>query len=130
MRSPSLCVALLSLAGCAETVSRQDQALHDFIEIEQLDEQSDIRTSSRDRREIINADFIIYKAQGRDYLIEFRSSCRDLVERNVVADKRWDAHTLRARFDTINGCLIAKIYALDEGQADELKQLGQNTEPY
>lgn len=121
-------VVVFALTACAEIVSRQDQALRDFIEIEQLKEERDIKINSRDRKEIINADFIIYKTKERDYLIEFRSSCRDMIENNVVPDKRWDTHTIRARFDTINGCTIANIYALKEGQAEELKQIGDNTE--
>ena len=128
MSSCYLVVIALFLSACAETVSRQSEAMRDFIEVEQLQEQDEIRTSDRDRREVINADFIIYKARNQDYLIEFRPRCPGLVDRKVVADRRWSGHRIRPRFDTINGCIIAKAYALSEDQAEEIKQIVEYTE--
>ena len=32
---------------------------------------------------------------------------------------------MRAKFDTIRGCRIAAIYALDEAEAAELKNIGE-----
>jgi hypothetical protein len=128
MKPCCLVVIPLLLSACAETVSRQSEAMRDFIDIEQLQEQDEIRTSDRDRREVINADFIIYKAKNQDYLIEFRPRCPGLVDRRVVADRRWSGNRIRPRFDTINGCLIAKAYALSEEQANELQEIAEYTE--
>ena len=50
--------------------------------------------------------------------------CRELDEFRVTPDYRREANLLRARFDTIRGCHIGKIYAVDKGQAQELENLG------
>ena len=42
-----------------------------------------------------------------------------------MPDKRHDANTIRSRFDTIRGCRIAEIYALDEVEAEEIKNIGE-----
>lgn len=120
-------VALLLIAACVATVSRQDEAIRDFISVEALQEENQIRTTRRDEREILNEDFIIYKARTQDYLVEFQSGCYDLVNNNVVPDVRFDANQIRARFDTINGCGIGHIYLLDERQSAELIEVAEAT---
>jgi hypothetical protein len=125
-----MCVSgavLLLITACVATDSRQDEAIRDFISVEALQEENQIRTSTRDKREIINEDFIIYEARTQNYLIEFQSGCYDLVYGNVVADERFDANLIRARFDTINGCGIGHIYPLDERQSAELIELAEAT---
>lgn len=121
-------VPLFFLCACAVTEdTRQEDALRDFIEVGKLQEQDRIRTNTKDRWEIINKHFVIYKARYQDYLIEFRSACYDMLENVIVADMRWDDHSIRARFDTLNGCRIDKIYPLGEGQGAELKELALAT---
>ena len=120
-------VILLFVAACATTDSRQDEALRDFISVEALQEETQIRTSTRDKREILNEYFIIYKARTQDYLIEFQGGCYDLVNDNVVADVRVQANLIRSKFDTINGCGIGHIYPLDERQSAELVELAEAT---
>ena len=120
-------VVLLIATACVTTVSRQDEALRDFISVEALEEEDQIRTSTRDKREILNEDFIIYKARSQDYLVEFQSGCYDLVNDHIVADVRFDANNIRARFDTINGCRISHIFPLDERQSAELVELAKAT---
>jgi len=119
--------AVLLITACVATDSRQDEAIRDFISVEALQEEKQIRTSTRDKREIINEDFIIYEARTQSYLIEFQSGCYDLVNENLVADVRFDANQIRARFDTINGCGIGHIYPLDERQSAELIELAEAT---
>ena len=120
-------VILLLVTACATTNSRQDEAIRDFISVEALQEENQIRTTTRDKREILNEDFIIYKARTQDYLVEFQSGCYDLVNDNIVADVRFDANQIRAKFDTINGCGIGQIYPLDERQSAELIELAEAT---
>ena len=43
----------------------------------------------------------------------------------VVADVRRENNTIRARFDTLRGCRIDKIFALTEADVAELKSLGE-----
>jgi hypothetical protein len=118
---------LMLVTACVATHSRQDEAIRDFISVEALQEEDQIRTSNRDGREILNEDFIIYEARTQSYLIEFQGGCYDLVNDNVVADVRFDANHLRAKFDTINGCGIGHIYPLDERQSAELIELAEAT---
>jgi hypothetical protein len=120
-------VVILLITACAATDSRQDEALRDFISVEALQEEDQIRTSTRDEREILNENFIIYKARTQDYLVEFKAGCYDLVNDNIVADVRFDANLIRSNFDTINGCGIAQIYPLDERQSAELTELAEVT---
>jgi hypothetical protein len=117
---------LLLVTACAATDSRQDEAIRDFVSVEVLQEEDQIRTSDRDKREILNENFIIYEARNQSYLIEFQSGCYDLVNNNVVPDVRF-ANQLRAKFDTINGCGIGHIYPLDERQSAELIELAEAT---
>ena len=42
-----------------------------------------------------------------------------------MVDRRNDANTLRARFDTIRGCRIHRIFALNEGEVAELENIGE-----
>ena len=118
---------LFLVAACAAADTRQEDALRDFIELAELQEHDKVRTDGRDRWEVINEHFVIYKARRQDYLFEFRSACYDLVEDNVVADKRWNSRTIQARFDTFNGCRINRIYSLAEGQAAEVTELSEAT---
>ena len=42
----------------------------------------------------------------------------------IKADIRRESNVIRARFDTLRGCHIDSIYEVNEGQAEELKALG------
>ena len=120
-------VFLFFVTACAAVDSRQEGALRDFIEVGELQEQDKVRTNNRDQWDVVNENFVIYKTRQQNYLFEFGSACYNLVEHNVVADKRWESHAIRARFDTFCGCRISKIYSLGEGQAAELIELSVAT---
>lgn len=122
-------LAAALLAACAATPeTRQEQALRDFVEVGELQEQTEILTHNRDTRDLVNKNFLVYDAKDGTYLIEFRTGCYDLVQDRIVPDKRWDTHRIRARFDTINGCIIDKIYLLTEAQSAEFQELAKATE--
>ena len=60
------------------------------------------------------------------YLVEFARRCYELRDNTrIVPDQRWDASKIRARFDTIRGCRVAKIYALTEAEIAELENIGE-----
>ena len=57
--------------------------------------------------------------------MEFRQRCFALYDSSrITPDVRREGNIIRARFDTIRGCSIDKIYTIDEAQALELEQLG------
>ena len=85
----------------------------------------EIRTDTSNSWEELNNYYLIYKARRAEYLVEFTRKCWELDDQRIIADKRWDARTIRARFDTIRGCRIGKIYALTEGESLELRELGE-----
>jgi hypothetical protein len=116
------------LAACAtQTGPGPDrEAVQDFVAVRGLEEVDEIRTDTSNSWEELNNYYLIYKARRAEYLVEFTRKCWELDEQRVIADKRWDARTIRARFDTIRGCRISKIYALTEGELIELRELGES----
>lgn len=113
-------------AGCA---ARQDPkvslAVEDFIAVAELEELDKIRTRNDYSWDYLSERFIIVETRDGEYLVRFPRLCRELNEVPVQVDIRHDSNTLRSRFDTIRGCRIDKIYAIEPGQADELRNLGR-----
>lgn len=124
--------AVLLIAGCASTeekeASTQDinQSVQDFIELRELESLDALSSGSHDSWSEITDTFILYSGRRETYLVEFSRRCHELNDNTrIVADKRWDANTVRARFDTIRGCRIAAIYGLSEEEVAELENIGE-----
>ena len=126
-------LGIILLAGCAgqdekDDPSTQDseQAVRDFIELRELEELDSLRSGNSDGWTQINETFILYKGRKDTYLVEFARRCHELRDNTrIIPDHRWDATTIRARFDTLRGCRIHRIYALDEAEIAELKNIGE-----
>jgi len=118
----------LSACAAQEELATQDeeQAVRDYIAVRGLPEVDEIRSSSSDHWEILDPNFIIYETRREAFLVEFFRACHELSTKHIVADKRWDLKTINARFDTIRGCRISKIFALTEADLAELKTLGES----
>lgn len=118
-------ILLVFQAGCA---TRQDPkvsvAIEDFIVAAELEGLDMIRTRNHYGWEYLSDQFIIVKTRDGEYLLRFQRRCRELYEVPVQPDIRYETNVLRARFDTIRGCRIDTIYAIEPGQADELRNLG------
>jgi hypothetical protein len=119
---------LLSACAAQEQAATQDeeQAVRDYILVRGLTEVKDIRSSNNDRWDDIDPHFIIYETRRESYLVEFVRACYELYDSHVVADRRRDLNRINARFDTIRGCRIEKIFALTEADMAELKTLGES----
>jgi hypothetical protein len=119
-----------TLSACAvpeETIGKdKEQAVRDFIAVRQLAEVDKVRTSNDDTWTELDPHFLIYETRRGDFLVEFSHACYDLSDNEVVADRRWDHNTMRARFDTIRGCRMAQIYALTEAEVAELEAIGES----
>ena len=102
---------IVVLAGCAasnETVTQDtEQAVRDFIAVREL--------PVTDRIRIANDD------QWQD-----TRRCRELHKYPVVPDMRDSSNTIRAKFDTLRGCRIEKIYSLTEAEVAELREIGES----
>ena len=133
MKTTLLLLVVSILAACAaqdetKDKSTQDinQAVRDLIELRDLEELDSLRSGSNDGWKVLDDYFIVYRGRREEYLVEFNRRCYELRDNTrIVADKRWDANTVRARFDTIRGCRIDKIYALTEAEAAELRNIGE-----
>lgn len=119
----------LALAACAtqEQSGKLDveQAIRDYIEVRQLVELDQIRTGNTDQWSELDRKFIVYKTRRDVFLIEFSRNCYELNETPVVADVRHERDTIRAKFDTIRGCRMSRIFALTENDVAELESLSE-----
>lgn len=133
MRTLFTTIAVVLLAGCAaqdeqEDASSQDidQAVRDFIELRELESLDALVSGSNDGWREISDYFILYEGRRDAYLVEFVRRCYELRDNTrITPDERWDKNRIRARFDTIRGCRIAAIYALDETEAAEVENIGE-----
>ena len=129
-RSLVIAFAILVL-GCAgapenEGVLSENDAVEDYIKVAELREIDAIRSSRQLHYKSITEKYIIIQDSKDSYVVVFASACRELDDhRRVTPDIRHERHTLRARFDTFRGCRIQALYEIEEGQAQELIELGQ-----
>ncbi len=124
-------LGVVLIAGCAETGTKQEssaisksKAFADYIEVSQLKELALIRTRDQIHYKVVSEKHIIIYDRKTSYLATFRQACKELQGGHVTPDIRHDLNTIRARFDTIWGCRIEALYALDLAQAEELILLG------
>ena len=126
-------LGLALIAGCAgqdekDDASTQDiaQAVRDFIEVRELEELDVLRSGNHDGWTQIDETFILYRGRKDTYLVEFGRRCWELNDHTrITPDQRWDGNVIRARFDTIRGCRIARIYAVTEAEVAELENIGE-----
>jgi len=125
------CSVLASCAGQdpAEEQVRQDvvQAVRDFIDVRGLEELRELKSDLGDSWEPIDEYFVIYKGRRDTYLVEFTRRCYEISDnRRIVPDVRRSTNTVSARFDTIRGCRIARIFALTDAEVTELENIGES----
>ena len=122
---------VVTLAGCAgqpsEEALARDQAVSDFIAVRGLQETDRIRVSDNDGWSEITISYIVYRSRRNAYLFEFYRPCYELRDNTrIVADFRSEPNVIRARFDTLRGCRIDRIYPLTEAEAAELADIGES----
>ena len=130
MKSQAVIAILVMLTACAaqEEATTQDteQAVRDFIAVRQLQEAKEMRVSNNDHWDEIDENFLIYTTRHEVFLLEFTRRCYELNQYPVVADERKSGNVVRARFDTLRGCHIAKLFPLTEGELAELSAIGES----
>ena len=130
MKKTMIVLVAMLLAACAapeEMVSKDEaQAVRDFIAVRDLGGVDQMRSTGADHWYELDESFIIYETRREVFLVEFSRPCRELSQQRVVPDRRWDNNTVRARFDTIRGCRIGKIFPLTVGETEELMALGES----
>ena len=130
MKKPMIVLVAMLLAACAaqeETVTKDEaQAVRDFIAVRDLGDVDKLRSTNDDHWYELDASFIIYETRREVFLVEFSRACHELSQQQVVADRRWDKNTVWARFDTIRGCRIGKIFPLTVAEVEELMALSES----
>ena len=122
-------LAAALLVACAgqrsEEIADKNQAIEDFIDLRELESVTKIRTDNSDGWELVTSTYLIYKTRRADFLMEFGRPCWELYDNTrIVADERYDPNVIRAKFDTLRGCRIAAIYALNEADVAEVRNIG------
>jgi len=129
MKYLAMLATLTLFAACSvneEKRQEQNLAIRDLIEVNELEELDALRFQRRLSAYEINEYFVIAGERDKRYLLEYTRRCyRDPITDRVEPDVRYDAHTIRARFDTFRGCRIKAIYAIDEALEGELKAIGK-----
>jgi len=133
MKVTALLLAAVLMTACATQEqaaeqSTQDtaQAVRDYIDVRQLEEVDRLSTSQRDRWEPLDQHFLLYEGRRETYLVEFSRRCWELDDYSrIVADERRGDSYIYARFDTIRGCRINRIFALTEHEIAELESIGE-----
>lgn len=122
---PALLAAAL-LQGCAAPkVADENVAIEDFIVVSELEPLKVVHFRHQYDYKQLTENHVVLTARDDYYLVGFKRRCRELNMRPVVADVRYERNTLRVGADTIRGCYIGSIYAIDRTQAEELENIGQ-----
>ena len=121
--------AVFVLSGCSFNVlePEEGEAVVDYIYANELTEVDQVRYFQQFTYTYVNDQYVTIPTYAGDYLIEFANQCPELRQTRFtpgMADIKDDNRTLRARFDTIRGCRIGKIYEITEAQREELSELG------
>jgi hypothetical protein len=128
MRLISRATILLAavLLGCAAQPEQDDRdAIADFIMVSELEPLDIVRFRDQFNYKQLTEDYVILRSRHDHYLLKFRRRCRELNRIEVTPDLRYDRNVLRAGIDTIRGCRIETMYAIDRAQADELEYIGE-----
>ena len=129
-----LLVSMLAISACAtqdgaERQTEEDienQAVQDFIEVRGLETVDKIRTTERDGWVPITNYFVIYTARREHYLMEFARPCYEMEDNTrITPDYRSQTRLIHAKFDTLRGCRIIRIFPLTEAEAEELENIGE-----
>jgi len=121
--------ALLAIAACSSTTQRPQEieAVRDYIVAAELEEITEIRMREQLSYTYVNDRFVTIDTRRGDYLLELNRDCWELRRNDFtpeMVDVRDNPNVLRARFDTIRGCRIGKMYEITAEQREELTALG------
>jgi hypothetical protein len=119
-------LAALMLGCAAQPAADEEDAIADFIVAAELEPLDVVRLGLVKHWNFkqLNEDYIVLRVRDDHYLVEFRRRCHELNNNNIRPDKR-SGSMLRAGVDTIRGCLIDRMFAIDKGQAEELEHIGK-----
>ena len=113
MKLSVIVILLVLFGGCATSSEPEiSGAVGDYIKAAELEDQDSIRTMGKYSHHVISQRYVTVETNKENYLVEFVRRCHELEQHEVTPD-------------TIRGCRISRIYSIDKGQAEELKNLGE-----
>jgi hypothetical protein len=120
---------MLVVAACSSTTTQPQEieAVRDYVVANELEEVSQIRLREQMSYTYVNDRYVTIPTRRGDYLVEFSRDCWELRRNDFTAemvDVRDNNNVIRARFDTIRGCRIGKMYEISKAQREELTALG------
>lgn len=117
-------VVILGACGTQGKIPSRE-AVDDYVTVAELEEVKFARYIRQLNHTYVNDYYVILSERDKLYLAEFVRRCYELTENiRVTPDIRREPNVIRARLDTIRGCHIKALYELNEGQAAELRSLG------
>ena len=126
----ALMIASMLLSACAATDEkeerREETAIADFIEVNDLASVRSMRTVEQLSTSVVSDLYVILSTRRDDFLLQYYSRCERRFDGGVNPDVRIDPRALYAKSDTFRGCRIKALYALQPGQAEEIKALGES----
>ncbi|MGI9233041.1 MAG: DUF6491 family protein [Woeseiaceae bacterium] len=126
MAAAAMTLVLTACAAQPDPDNLDDEdAIDDFIVVAELEALDTVRFRRQFNFEPLNEEYIILTSRNDYYLVEFRRRCRELNYNAVTPDIRHEKNVLHAGIDTIRGCRIERIFAIDKGQAEELEHIGK-----
>ena len=126
---PAILSTMLFITACSSTTMQPQEieAVRDYVVANELEEVAEIRLREQMSYTYVNDRFVTIPTRQGDYLVEFTRDCWELRRNEFtpeMVDQRDNQNILRARFDTIRGCRIGKMYEVTEAQREELSALG------
>ena len=123
MKHVAALIAGLFVVGCAANDDKRPDPVEDFIKVNELEDVKEIRTYDSLDLFVMNEYYVIVSSRRAYYLLSYVSRCWERPGGGVEPDVRRDGRVIRAGADTLRGCRIKSIYAIDEAQAEELRQI-------
>ena len=128
MKVHLLAAAAVLLSACASGYEPQEvEAVRDYVVAADLKEVDQVRLYRQMSYTYVNDHYVTVPTRRGDYLVEFAGNCSELRRRDFspeMVDTRDNRNILRARFDTIRGCRIGRIFEISDEQRKELRDLG------
>lgn len=128
-RTAVITLVAAALAACAAPgdteAPREELAIVDFIEVNELAELDKIRTMETLTAKDVNDTYVIVSTRRQDYLLEYFSRCYPRDDGRIEPDIRRDSRALYPGVDTFRGCRIKALYELEPGQAEELREIAR-----
>jgi len=128
-KAGTLLLAAAFLVACATSQEQderlEDTAIADFIAVNELASVDVIRTMDQLTFKEVSDEYVLVSTRREDFLLQYFNRCIRYTDGRVEPDFRRDARALYAGADTFRGCRIKAIYALEPGQADEVREIAE-----